>query len=42
MSTTIKNIANTTFNSFADSKWSNIVVFDSKMVPRQLNIYNEI
>ena len=29
MNTTIKNIVKSTFNSFADSKWNDTVVFNS-------------
>jgi len=32
MNTTIKNIANTSFNSFADSKWNDVVVFNSTVL----------
>ena len=38
MNTTIKNIANTTFNSFADCKWNDSVVFSSNSkVRKRLN-----
>lgn len=36
MSTTIKNIVKSTFNSFADSKWNDTVVFNSNDVLGQL------
>ena len=36
MSTTIKNIVKSTFNSFADSKWNDTVVFNSNNVLGQL------
>ena len=36
MSTTIKNIVKSTFNSFADTKWNDTVVFNSNNVLRQL------
>ena len=36
MNTTIKNIVKTTSNSFADSKWNDTVVFNSKAVLGQL------
>ncbi len=36
MNTTIKNIVKSTFNSFADSKWNDTVVFNSNNVLRQL------
>ena len=36
MNTTIKNIVKSTFNSFADSKWSDTVVFNSNNVLGQL------
>ena len=42
MNTTIKNIAKTTCNSFADSKWSDMVVFNSAKVLGQLEGYTEI
>jgi hypothetical protein len=43
MSTTVKNIAKTTFSSFADSKWNDTVVFNSNSkVERQLEGYTEI
>ena len=32
MNTTIKNIVNTISNSFADSKWNDTVVFNSKVL----------
>lgn len=43
MNTTIKNIVKTTSNSFADSKWNDTVVFNSKSkVLGQLDGYTEI
>lgn len=36
MSATIKNIVKSTFNSFADSKWNDTVVFNSDYVLGQL------
>ena len=36
MNTTIKNIVKSTFNSFADSKWNDTVVFNSNNVLEQL------
>lgn len=36
MNATIKNIVKTTFNSFADSKWNDTVVFNSNDVLGQL------
>ena len=36
MNTTIKNIVKSTFNSFADSKWNDTVVFNSNNVLGQL------
>jgi len=36
MNATIKNIVKSTFNSFADSKWNDTVVFNSNNVLRQL------
>ena len=36
MSATIKNIVKSTFNSFADSKWNDTVVFNSNNVLGQL------
>ena len=36
MNATIKNIVKSTFNSFADSKWNNTVVFNSNDVLGQL------
>jgi hypothetical protein len=36
MNTTIKNIVKSTFNSFADSKWNDTVVFNSDAVLEQL------
>ncbi len=36
MSATIKNIVKSTFNSFADSKWNDTVVFNSDDVLGQL------
>lgn len=36
MNTTIKNIVKPTFNSFADSKWNDTVVFNSNNVLGQL------
>jgi len=41
MNTTIKNIVNTISNSFADSKWNDTVVFNSKVL-EQLDGYTEI
>ena len=43
MSTTIKNIAKTTSDSFANSKWNDTVVFSSNSkVGGQLEGYTEI
>ena len=42
MNTTIKNIVKSTFNSFADSKWNDTVVFNSDVVLGQLDGYTEI
>ena len=43
MNTTVKNIAKTTSNSFADSKWNDTVVFSSNSkVGQQLDGYTEI
>jgi len=43
MNTTIKNIVKSTFNSFADSKWNDTVVFNSNStVQWQLDGYTEI
>ncbi len=42
MSATIKNIVKSTFNSFADSKWNDTVVFNSDDVLGQLDGYTEI
>ena len=36
MNATIKNIVKSTFNSFADSKWNDTVVFNSNNVLIQL------
>jgi len=36
MNATIKNIVKSTFNSFADSKWNDTVVFNSDGVLGQL------
>jgi len=36
MNTTVKNIVKSTFNSFADSKWNDTVVFNSDAVLEQL------
>ena len=36
MNATIKNIVKSTFNSFADSKWNDTVVFNSNDVLEQL------
>ena len=36
MNATIKNIVKSTFNSFADSKWNDTVVFNSNDVLVQL------
>lgn len=37
MNATIKNIVKSTFNSFADSKWNDTVVFSSNAVLEQLD-----
>lgn len=37
MNATIKNIVKSTFNSFADSKWNDTVVFNSNDVLEQLD-----
>ena len=37
MNTTIKNIVKSTFDSFADSKWNDTVVFNSNAVLEQLD-----
>lgn len=42
MNTTIKNIVKSTFNSFADSKWNDTVVFNSNDVLGQLDGDTEI
>ena len=43
MNTTVKNIAKTTFSSFADRKWNDTVVFNSNSkVGQRLEGYTEI
>ena len=42
MNATIKNIVKSTFNSFADSKWNDTIVFSSDDVLGQLDGYTEI